>query len=151
MKLKIGTAVAVAALAAFAAAGTARAQAASLPSSIGTPVYLQCTDGQVWIVDAADAAVIDEQTYTESLCPDGGAIVQSIDQPQQPDPSGGDTGSASGGDLGWTIAESGGIDVGFDADPNIAPDPSLYSSEVQCPDGSIWAVAQGDQFVCPAA
>jgi hypothetical protein len=46
--------------------------------------------------------------------------------------------------------DTGGTDVGFDSDPNIAPDPSLYSTEVRCPDGSVWAIAIGDPFICPA-
>jgi len=50
-----------------------------------------------------------------------------------------------------TPADTGGVDVGLGADPNIAPDPSLYATEIRCPDGSIWAVAIGDEFVCPAS
>jgi hypothetical protein len=45
--------------------------------------------------------------------------------------------------------EERGVDVGLGADPNMDPDPDLYATEVLCPDGSIWAVVKGDDFVCP--
>ena len=139
MKFKIGTALAVAALAAFSAAGVARAQATSLPSS--TTVYVQCVGGDVWVVDPA---LIDGASFGQAMCPYGYTILSSANNVRS-------TQASDPGDSTGAGSDTGGIDVGLGADPMMQPDPSLYSTEVQCPDGSIWAIAQGDQFVCPAA
>jgi hypothetical protein len=56
------------------------------------------------------------------------------------------TGEVDGGPV---VAPEGGVDVGIDAPSNQQPDPTLYSTQVQCPDGTIWAVADGDSFTCP--
>ena len=39
----------------------------------------------------------------------------------------------------------------FNLSSAMSPDPTAYVTEVQCPNGQIWAVASGDDFVCPAA
>ena len=120
MNRKIGALLAVLVLAA-AASGAARA---SGPDTI----YVECFDlgGAAWIVPQE---LVDD--FGGSSCDP-----LATQMPAPPVPRG-------------PVRATGGVDVGLGADPNIAPDPDLYATEVRCPDGAIWAVAKGDDFVCP--
>jgi hypothetical protein len=118
-------------VAALLAAGTARAgwcgetaDAACQPSL----AYVECADGTVWVVDPALA---DPGAFGEEMCQGGYTLLQP--PPGDPPPA----------------AAPPAADVGFGADPDMDPDPALYVGEVRCPDGSIWAVARGDDFACP--
>jgi hypothetical protein len=154
VKIKIGILLVVVALAA-AAAGAARADVPSLPAGSSwcgeadaaacdvTATYVECSDGTVWVVDPT---VLDADSFGAEFC-DGDYSVLQPDTTNDTNSS--DSGDGSSSTL--DVAATGGTDVGFGADPNIAPDPTQYVTEIQCPDGSIWAVASGDDFVCPAA
>ena len=154
MKVKIGILLAVAALA-VAAAGAARADVPALPAGSGwcgeadaacdvNLNYVECSDGSVWVVDPS---LIDADSFGADIC-GGDYTVLAPDTTNTTDNSGGDTGSSN---PPFDASATGGTDVGFGADPSIDPDPTQYVTEIQCPDGSIWAVASGDDFVCPAA
>ena len=138
--MKLALAIALV-LAALTVAGAARADGWCGESSDAAcqsgMAYVECADGTIWLVDPA---VLEADTFGQTMC-NGGYTV--LEPPAPPDPS--DPGD--GGGLTW---DTGGADVGLGADPNMDPDPSLYLTEVQCPDGSIWAVAIGDEFHCPA-
>ena len=138
---KIGVVLAVAACAVAATAGTARADVQAPASdwcgqAEGTCdaslVYMQCSDGTVWVFAPAN---FDADTYGAVFC---GGDYSLLQPPPRPNQWGGRN-------------DHGTVNLGLGADPWMAPDPSEYSGEVQCPDGSIWAVAPGDPFVCPAA
>ena len=104
---------------ALAGAGVARANE--------QPLSVACTDGTVWTLEPFD---VDE--FAAFLC-DGAYVVVNL---QEDDPA--------------AVDDSGdGVEVGLGADPNMDPDPSLYRTEVRCPDGVIWAVPFGEPFVCP--
>jgi hypothetical protein len=129
---KILVLLAVAALA-VAVAGSARADNAAPPAT----VTVQCADGTVWVLDPAD---MDVATFADAIC-DGDYVVLPPE-------------TAFGGDSGTTNAPDGGggsIVADFSLSPNMAPDPAQYATEIQCPNGQVWAVASGDDFVCPAA
>ena len=128
MNRKIGALLAVLVLAA-AASGAARA---SSPDTI----YVECFDlgGIAWMVPQE---LVDD--FGPSSCQPLATQVSA------PPPEA----FATGDDEAEPPHETGGVDVGLGADPNIAPDPDLYATEVLCPDGAIWAVAKGDDFVCP--
>jgi len=131
---RLGTTLAVAALAvAFASA----AQADNTPPPDGTTVSIECSDGTVWTVDSSWTP----DSLGQLVCDGGYTIVQ-------PDAT---TNSGSGDSSSPASPSDGGIDLSLDAGSNIAPDPVEYVTDVQCPNGQIWAVASGDDFVCPAA
>jgi hypothetical protein len=152
VKLKIGILLAVVALAA-AAAGAARADVPSLPAGSGwcgeadvacdsTQTYIECSDGTVWVVDPT---LVDADSFGAEFCGGDYAVLQPGTS-NTTDTTGDGSSTPS-----LDVAATGGTDVGFGADPNIVPDQTEYVTEIQCPDGSIWAVAAGDAFVCPAA
>lgn len=132
---RLGVVLAVAVCAVAAAAGTARADTSSwcgqATCDASSTLYIACSDGTVWALDPEWA---DADTYGQVFC-DGS---YSVLQPPDPSDQGDNTGD--GGNAGT-----------FDLSASMAPDPSLYITEVQCPNGQIWAVASGDDFVCPAA
>ncbi|MFL5909012.1 MAG: hypothetical protein ACJ768_00350 [Gaiellaceae bacterium] len=137
MKLAFALLLVVAALM---AAGAAQAdgwcgESSDAACQVGM-AYVECVDGTVWLLDPA---LVDVDTFGETMCEGGYTVLEPppATPPDAPGPDGGPQ---------W---DPGGTDVGFAADPNMDPDPSLYGTEVQCPDGSIWAVAIGDRFVCP--
>ena len=140
MKVKIGILLVVAALAVV-AAGSARADA----PAAGDYTYIQCGDGTLWVLDSSwDAA-----SFGEEIC--GGDYTVVADPAGQSADTGsadnsGDTGSTDGSD---SVQYSGGKDVGLGADINSSPDAGTYVTDVQCPNGQIWAVASGSGFVCP--
>jgi hypothetical protein len=112
--------------------------AASAHADAGRTIYVECFDaaGTDWfvpidLVERADPAACSPLIAAGPLPP----TPPLPDESTAPEPA----------------PDTGGVDVGLDADPNMAPDPSLYATEVRCPDGSIWAVATGDPFVCPDA
>ena len=144
MKLRIGIVLAVAAFAVV-AAGSARAttqlRLGAADNSTSGTITMICADGTQWVFP--DDSYFDAQTFGDVFCDGNFTIVQPVDSTTN-----GSNDNGGGNDV---AATSGGTDVGFGADSNMAPDPSLYTTEVQCPDGSIWAVASGDDFVCPAA
>jgi hypothetical protein len=125
---------------AFAAAGAARADVPSLPPGSGwcgeagtcetSMSYVECSDGSIWAIDQS----WDADGFGDAMC--NGDFALLADSP----------GYTTLGD-----APSSGVDVGLGADSKMAPDPTQYGTEVRCPDGSIWAVPKGDDFVCPAA
>jgi hypothetical protein len=122
--------------AALSAAGAARADGWCGESSDAgcqtNMAYVECADGTIWLVDPALA---DPDEFGEWAC-GGDYVVLHPDPAPPPDPDGGGGSTAGSGDFGLS--------------PLMAPDPELYSGEVECPDGSIWAVAKGDDFHCPA-
>jgi len=144
VKLKIGIVLAVAAFAAV-AAGSARAtsqlQFGAADDSTSGTITMICADGTQWVFP--DDSYFDAETFGAVFCDGNYTIVQPVDSTTN--------GSNDNGGGSEAATSSGGTDVGFGADQNMAPDPSQYTTEVQCPDGSIWAVASGDDFVCPAA
>jgi hypothetical protein len=91
-----------------------------------------CTDGQTWVLDPT---VVDVTTFGDALCLGDFDVVIPTASASPEDPADDDG--------------TGGVDVGLGADPTMDPDPSLYGTEVLCPDGSIWAVPIGESFVCP--
>lgn len=126
MKRLIFLVLAVAALS-FAAAGSVRADDA-IPSPTTT---IQCADGTTWVLDQDQV-----DWFGDAVCDGGWSVV-----PQ-------DTSSDS--DL--TSDSVSGIGAGdFSLSSSMAPDPTAYVTEVTCPNGQVWAVASGDDFVCPAA
>ena len=128
MKIKIGILLAVVALAAV-ATGSARADAPAADT------YVQCSDGTVWVLDST----IDVAWFGDAVC-DGYTVVSApADTADSSDSS--DTASVT----------TGGTDIGIGAASNASPDASSYVTQVQCPNGQIWAVASGDDFVCPAS
>jgi hypothetical protein len=110
--------------------------AAGARADAGRTIYLECFDtaGTDWFVPV-ELVERGEPSACSPLVAEG-----PLPPPQRPDEP----------TAPQVAVETGGVDVGLGADPNIAPDPALYSTEVQCPDGSIWAVATDDPFVCPA-
>jgi hypothetical protein len=134
VKRTIVVLLAVAAFAA-AAAGAARADGGWCGQAEGTcdtsATYIHCSDGSVWVLDSSSTA----DDLGETLCDGDWTLLQ----PPAPDDSSSNDGSFA--QLGLDTAVS----------PGMAPDPTQYSGEVVCPDGSIWAVAIGDDFICPAA
>ena len=88
--------------------------------------YVRCADGTIWLVDPA---LMDADLFGETTCVGGYTVLTpsppSVDA--APDESSG----------------------AYDLDSTMAPDPSEYIGEVQCPDCRIWAVARGDRFACP--
>ena len=134
MTRKILVLLAVAALA-VAAAGSARADNAAPPAT----VTIQCSDGTVWVIDPTD---MDVATFGDAIC-DGYVVL-----PQDPASD-----TATGTDTGTADATST-SDIGlgdFSLSATMSPDPTQYVTEIQCPNGQVWAVASGDDFVCPAA
>jgi len=116
--------LAVAALS-FAAAGSVRAD-----DAIPLTTTIQCADGTSWVLDQDQVA-----WFGDAFC-DGG---YSVVAPQDP---------ASADDAAAPF----GIGLGdFSLSSSMAPDTSSYVTEVTCPNGQVWAVASGDDFVCPAA
>jgi hypothetical protein len=116
----------------FAAAGTVRADDAVPPT-----VTIQCSDGTVWVLDPT---VMDVASFGDAIC-DGYVVV-----PQDP---ASDTGTGT-----YSADAAGTSDIGlgdFSLSSAMAPDPTQYVTEIQCPNGQVWAVASGDDFVCPAA
>jgi len=165
VKLKIVALLAFAALSVV-AAGTARADSAA-PAPDGSAVcstdaLFACDTPPLYVECYVDGAAVDVQPGDDidtSTCDP--LFIAYPDPPQQPtdagtqQPTDDGTYTATGTStvdlpVGYDPA-SGGMDVGLGFDPNINPDPSQYGTEIQCPDGSVWAVAIGDQFVCPAA
>jgi len=117
------------------------------PGTTDTTVWVQCADGTVWVIDTTE---MNPDDFGAAVCADGYTVYSYDPSLYSSDP--GATGSGTGdngGDVGSSL--DGGTNVGLGADPNMAPDPTLYSTEVQCPDGSIWAVATGDDFTCPSS
>ena len=131
MKIKIGILLAVVALAAV-ATGSARADATAADT------YVQCSDGTVWVLDST----IDVAWFGDAVC-DGYTVVSA--------PADTADTSDSSDSTGDTASISGGSDIGIGAASNASPDASAYVTQVQCPNGQIWAVASGDDFVCPAS
>jgi hypothetical protein len=140
--LKIGVLLAVAVCAAAATAGTARASVP--PLAAGTDwcgyaegtcdtsmIYVECSDGTVWALDQS----WDVGSFGEAICGGEYAVLSPpAFTTQSQDSEGDQTGEGD-----------------FSLSTNMAPDPTQYATEVQCPNGEIWAVASGDDFVCPAA
>jgi hypothetical protein len=154
VKVKIGILLAVAALAVV-AAGSARADVPALPSGLGwcgqaelacdtTQSYVECADGSVWVVDPS---LIDADSFGTEICGGDYSVLQPATSNSTESAGTPNDGTAPTLD----VAKTGGTNVGFGADPNIDPDPYQYVTEIKCPDGSIWAVAAGDNFVCPAS
>jgi hypothetical protein len=137
---RIATLLAVGAVALVATAA-AQAEPASVDqgNSQDPIAYLICTDGTWYAVDTAEFS---PDGLAPDLCPDGYTV---SDTPPAPDP--GPPPPPDGGSQ--NDAPDPGVDVGIDAPSNQAPDPTVYSTQVQCPDGTIWAVAAGDSFTCP--
>jgi len=109
----------------------------------GNVVYMTCTDGTTYTIDTSE---YDPDALAPYLCPDGYTVSDS--PPQTPDASSPPpTADNSGG--GVSPTPDPGVDVGLDAPSNQQPDPTEYSTQVECPDGTIWAVAIGDTFTCP--
>jgi len=110
--------------------------AASAHADSTRTIYAECFDvgGAEWFV-LVDAVEAEDPTACSPLLAEGPLPPPPVSEPEGPSP----------------LPDTGGVDVGLGADPNIAPDPALYSTEVRCPDGSIWAVAIDDPFVCPAS
>jgi hypothetical protein len=132
VKIMIGVLLAAVALGTV-DAGSARA--ADDPDDI----YAQCfdADGNDWFVPPG---LVD--TFDWSSCVPLAVLL--------PGPPPTDGQNVDAGDPDPPVETGGGGEGGAGADPKIAPDPDLYATEVRCPDGSIWAVAKGDDFVCPA-
>jgi len=120
---------------AVAFASTARADNNAPPD--GTTVSIECSDGTTWTVDSSWTP----DSLGQLVCDGGYTIVQ----PDATTDSGSDDPSSP------PSSSDGGTDLSLDAGTNIAPDPVEYVTDVQCPNGEIWAVASGDDFVCPAA
>ena len=163
MKLKIAALLALAALSVV-AAGTARADVPAVQpgdawcgessdaACQSSMLYVECADGTIWL---ADPAYTDADTIGQVVC--AGDYTSLQPAPPATDDSAGDstddstdTQAAPPEDQSFSLG--GGTDVGMDASSTMAPDPTQYATEVQCPDGTMWAVAFGDDtFVCPAA
>lgn len=111
--------------------------AASARADVGRTIYVECfdADGIDWYVPVALVEQADVVACVPLVAQGPLPAPPPPDDPPADDPP---------------PARDRGVDVGLGADPNMAPDPSLYATEVRCPDGSIWAVAIGDDFVCPA-
>jgi hypothetical protein len=134
---RIAIVLAAGALALVAAATAQAAPAgADAGNDQGTVVYLTCTDGTTYTIDTSE---FDPDQVAPYLCPDGYTV---SDTPPDANPPTADTGDNS-------LTGASGVDVGIDAPSNQQPDPTLYSTQVQCPDGTIWAIAIGDSFTCP--
>lgn len=136
MNRMIGVVLAVAACAAI-AAGSARAGSTDwCGQAEGTCdtslTYVQCSDGSSWVLDSTWSP----DAFGEEFC-DGNYTIPSPPSftQQSYDSDGTDQTSASD----------------FSLASNMDPDPAQYVTEVQCPSGQVWAVADGDGFVCPAA
>jgi hypothetical protein len=123
----------------FIAVGAARADVPPLPPGTdwcgqatcdSSMAYVECSDGSIWAIEQD----WDVDGFGEAMCNGDYAVLVA-----PPDFT----------SLGGEVPSSG-IDVGLGADPNMAPDPSQYGTEVRCPDGSVWAVPIGDDFICPA-
>jgi hypothetical protein len=123
--VKLAIAVLLAAALAATAAGNARADGVAPPT-------VRCADGTMWVLDPVDV-----DSVGLLLCAGEYVLVEELD--------------ATGTTPDDSAAPSVGVDVGFGADPNMDPDPAEYGTEVRCPDGTVWAVPIGDDFVCPAA
>jgi hypothetical protein len=147
VKIRFVTMLAVGALALVAASA---AQAARATDEAGDPtaiVYLTCTDGTTYQIDGSEFSPDDVAPY---LCPDGYTVSDTPPDADTPDPTVSVTDTTDdGGPVLTPTDTNGGVDVGIDAPSNQSPDPTYYSTQVQCPDGTIWAVAAGDTFSCP--
>jgi hypothetical protein len=164
MKHLIATAAAVGALVLVAAIAAGTASAKTAHSSDDAVIgYLTCSDGTTYTVDTS---LFDLNDLGQTLCPDGFTTSTSDPgaDPGNPGDSAGDgssggdgsstdSGSSGGGgeDLLSVAVPTGGQDVGLGAASNQTPDTDSYSTQVQCPDGSIWAVAAGQDFTCPTS
>jgi hypothetical protein len=131
----IGVVLAMAACAAI-AAGSARAGSTDwCGQAEGTCdtslTYVQCSDGTAWVLDSTWSPDV----FGEEFCDGGYSVLTPPAFTEQSDDSGNDQTSASD----------------FSLASNMNPDPANYVTEVQCPSGQVWAVADSDSFVCPAA
>src|SRR5437763_15054775 len=132
----IGVALVVAALAAV-ATGAARASAGTDWCGLAeglcdtSMTYLECSDGSVWVLDQTWSP----EEFGEQACEGGYSVLAPPAFTQQSDEPGNDQMSARDFGLAW----------------NMTPDPANYATEIQCPIGQVWAVAKGEDFVCPAA
>lgn len=119
--------------------------------------YVRCnTDGSVSLADPEYVA--DGGFAANSNCSDYTVLLPPADTSGGVDGGGsGDDGSSSSGNGNSNDNGGGayptilsGVDLhSLSADPAMDPDPTLYATEVQCPDGSIWAVPFDDTFSCP--
>ena len=135
MNRMIGVVLAVAACAAI-AAGSARAGSTDWCGQAGgtcdtSQAYVQCSDGTVWVLDQT----WDATAFAEDICNGGYSVLQPSFTTLSDDSAG--TDQTNEGD--------------FSLSSTMAPDPTVYVTEIQCPNGQIWAVADGTDFVCPAA